>query len=31
VLRVGWTSKPDNLNPFIGWQNTTFEIWANNY
>ena len=22
TLRVGWTSEPDNLNPFIGWQNS---------
>ena len=31
VLRVGWTSEPDNLNPFIGWATTTYEIWAVNY
>ena len=31
VLKVGWTSEPDNLNPFIGWANTTYEIWALNY
>ena len=31
ALRIGWTSQPDNLNPFIGWQNVTYEIWSVNY
>ena len=31
TLRIGWTSQPDNLNPFIGWQNITYEIWSINY
>ena len=31
VLRIGWTSEPDNLNPFIGWANVDYEIWAINY
>jgi peptide/nickel transport system substrate-binding protein len=31
VLRLGWTQEPDNLNVFIGYQNTTYEIWALNY
>ena len=31
TLRIGWTSQPDNLNPFIGWQNVTYEIWSVNY
>ena len=31
MLKIGWTSEPDNLNPFIGWANTTYEIWAINY
>ncbi len=31
VLKIGWTSEPDNLNPFIGWSTTTYEIWAINY
>ncbi len=31
VLKLGWTSEPDNLNPFIGWATTTFEIWTINY
>ena len=31
VLKIGWTSEPDNLNPFIGWATTTYEIWALNY
>ena len=31
MLKIGWTSEPDNLNPFIGWATTTYEIWAVNY
>ncbi len=31
VLRIGWTSEPDNLNPFVGWATTTYEIWTINY
>ena len=31
VLHIGWTSEPDNLNPFVGWATTTYEIWAINY
>ena len=31
VLRLGWTAEPDNLNPFVGWATTTYEIWAVNY
>jgi len=31
VLRLGWISEPDNLNPFVGWATTTYEIWTVNY
>ena len=31
VLRLGWTQEPDNLNPFIGYAEATYEIWALNY
>jgi peptide/nickel transport system substrate-binding protein len=31
VLRLGWTNDPDNLNPFIGWESSSYEIWAINY
>ena len=31
VLKVGWTIEPDNLNPFVGWATTTYEIWTINY
>jgi peptide/nickel transport system substrate-binding protein len=31
TLKIGWTEEPDNLNPFIGYQNETYEIWALNY
>jgi peptide/nickel transport system substrate-binding protein len=30
-LRIGWTVQPDNLNPFIGWADATYEVWALNY
>ena len=31
VLKLGWTQEPDNLNVFIGYQVTSWEIWALNY
>src|SRR5450756_1828950 len=31
VLKLGWTEEPDNLNVFIGYADTTYEIWALNY
>ena len=31
VLRIGWTNEPDNLNPFIGWSEPSYEIWYLNY
>ena len=31
ILRVGWTAEPDNLNPFIGYDTSSFEIWHLNY
>ena len=31
VLKIGWTQEPDNLNPFVGFATTSFEIWAVNY
>ena len=31
TLHVGWTSEPDNLNPFIGYADQTYEIWRLNY
>jgi peptide/nickel transport system substrate-binding protein len=31
VLRVGRTVNPDNLNPFIGYETTSFTIWDLNY
>ncbi len=30
-LRIGWTVQPDNLNPFIGYEDVTYEVWALNY
>ena len=31
VLRVGWTAEPDNLNPFIGYAEASYEVWGLNY
>ena len=31
VLRVGWTEEPDNLNPFVGWAESSYEVWGINY
>ena len=31
TLRIGWATEPDNLNPFIGWENCDYEIWSLNY
>ena len=31
VLKLGWTEEPDNLNVFIGYNSTDWEIWALNY
>ncbi len=31
TLRLGWTNEPDNLNPFIGYADSTYEIWRINY
>ncbi len=31
TLRLGWTNDPDNLNPFIGYESSSYEIWSINY
>jgi peptide/nickel transport system substrate-binding protein len=31
VLKLGWIEEPDNLNVFIGYADTVYEIWALNY
>ncbi len=31
VLKLAWMNDPDNLNPFIGYEGTSYEIWALNY
>jgi peptide/nickel transport system substrate-binding protein len=31
VLKIGWVNEPDNLNPFIGYESSAFEIWSLNY
>jgi peptide/nickel transport system substrate-binding protein len=31
ILRLGWTNDPDSLNPFIGLESSSYEIWALNY
>lgn len=30
-LHVGWLQEPDNLNPFIGIQGTSYMLWHMNY
>ena len=31
ILRLGWTTDPDSLNPFIGFLQSSYEVWALNY
>jgi peptide/nickel transport system substrate-binding protein len=31
TLRIGWLQEPDNLNPFVGVQGTSYMIWKMNY
>jgi len=31
ILRLGWTNDPDSLNPFIGFESSSYEVWALNY
>ena len=31
TLHVGWTAEPDNLNPFIGYESSSLEIFHLNY
>jgi peptide/nickel transport system substrate-binding protein len=31
VLRLGWTREPDNLNPFVGYSASDYEIWHLQY
>ena len=31
TLRIGWLQEPDNLNPFVGIQGTSYMIWKMNY
>jgi len=31
ILRAGWTNDPDNLNPFIGYESSSYEVWRLNY
>jgi peptide/nickel transport system substrate-binding protein len=31
VLRLGWTREPDNLNPFVGYSSSDYEIWHMQY
>ncbi|HMK93202.1 MAG TPA: peptide ABC transporter substrate-binding protein [Thermoleophilia bacterium] len=31
TLRVGWITEPDNLNPFVGYETSSYEIWNLNY
>ena len=31
TLHLGWTNDPDSLNPFIGFESSSYEVWAINY
>ncbi len=31
VMKIGWMGDIDNLNPFIGWTNNVYEVYAQNY
>ena len=31
ILRLGWTISPDNLNPFIGYAGSSYEVWSLQY
>jgi peptide/nickel transport system substrate-binding protein len=31
ILRVGWVQEPDSLNPFVGWQATSYQLYHMNY
>jgi peptide/nickel transport system substrate-binding protein len=30
-LKIGWMGEPDNLNPYIGYEMSSYEIWSLNY
>jgi len=31
TFKIGWMTEIDNLNPFIGWTNSVYEVWCNEY
>jgi len=31
VLKIGWTEEPDNLNPFVGYMTSAYEVWSLQY
>jgi peptide/nickel transport system substrate-binding protein len=31
ILKVGWSPDPDNLNPFVGVQQSSYELWHISY
>jgi len=31
TLKIGWMTEIDNLNPLIGWTNSVYEVWSNEY
>lgn len=31
ILRLGWTREPDNLNPFVGYSASDYEVWHLQY
>ena len=31
ILKLGWTNEPDSLNPFVGYEGSSYEVWSLNY
>jgi peptide/nickel transport system substrate-binding protein len=31
TLKLGWLNQPDSLNPFVGYEGSSYEVWALNY
>lgn len=31
TLHIGWLTEPDNLNPFVGIQGSSYQVWKLNY
>ncbi len=31
LLKLGWLNEPDSLNPFVGYEGSSYEVWSLNY